>query len=729
LIHLRLLFVLFLSGIPTVPALAASGNLDLRLLHLDDDGTHFGQYEDVVKTGAAIAIDLDVLAVWQDRRWHLTAKEVGLETYDIEFGLRGDRWQVQLVMDGNLQYREQSGLSPFRDSGENLLALPEGWVPGIDTSRFSGLTDTLRSIELRSERDRLALNLDYRINDRWSLQVGYQYEDRSGRRATGASIYYDASTNFAVILPVPEDSDSTHFDMGLNYTNDNLTTTLTWQQVKFDNHHELQLWQNPYSATGNLRVDFPNGVGGLSGSPDHDFQSVTLQGAFRSTRIAGLNLQWQFAWSETDADDPRPGFSANELILATQTPQFGNSVRQHRARLKAVYRPRGLRRVTLRASIQWHDRDQDKPRSALNYVRGDAVDQGSDNLAIYSNNYNYDITTLGLGADVRLPWHHGRLSIDYEFEENEKQFVSVSEIETDKLKGVLRLRPAEELNVMAEVTLGNRSTSEYQWQNSFLFNRSTAFIEATPEELRYDNHPSFSQYHLAASDSERTRLSVAWTGWRNWTATLDAAREHIDYDDTDLGLRESDWQIVSVDLSYALSEVMSAYLHGSISTFEAETSGRSFSGGIEKAPGRNTPPLPQASDPAYNWRAVTDDEVRSITAGVQWQISDACRLDIDWTQVDTDATWQQATGRSISELPLPDVKTRLNTWRATLAYQFSASDQLELSYENYRFSDDDFALQNVNPASISNVLWTGVQPDDEDLNIVTLSWQHRLGGE
>jgi hypothetical protein len=126
---------------------------------------------------------------------------------------------------------------------------------------------------------------------------------------------------------------------------------------------------------------------------------------------------------------------------------------------------------------------------------------------------------------------------------------------------------------------------------------------------------------------------------------------------------------------------------------------------------------------------VTDDEVRSITAGVQWQISDVCRLDIDWTQVDTDATWQQATGRSISELPLPDVKTRLNTWRATLAYQFSASDQLELSYENYRFSDDDFALQNVNPASISNVLWTGVQPDDEDLNIVTLSWQHRLGGE
>lgn len=704
---------------------AAQGRVELSARYLNHDADHFGQYSDQFEQGGDGVLELEISGMLGQADWYLEGDGLGLETYDFVAGFRQSGFQVELTLDGILQFRESAGRTPFSTTG-NSLQLPANWVAGSSTSDFSALPDALHRFDEFTERDAAAVRLSYAPNDRWLIETGYEIEQSKDTRSTGGTVYFDASTAFGALLPLTEEHERRSLTLAARYTSDTITASLNWRRTAFDNERRLTTWQVPFSGIGDPRVSYPLGTAGVSTAPGHDDESLTLQAAINPAAVPGLNIQWQLHTADSQLDEALLPYSANPALRFAPVPgDFHHRVRQRGARLNLLYRSAGWRRLTLRAHASWHERDQRQSQHSWRYVRGDAVDQGSALQGYFANAYDYDRSVSGVGMDYRLPWWRGRLAIDFDRETVERRRVSVAETEADRWRGVLRFTPLDGLQLRTTVDYSDRDYDRYQWQNAFLFNRSVALIDATPEELRYDNHPLFSQYHLAARESAKARMSLSWHGWSNWLMTLNVNVERSDYDRTVLGLVDAESRFISLDLNYDPTDKLSAFVHASTGRLEGTTRGRSFGGGIEKAAGRTVPPLPQASDPQQNWQVDTRDRVRTFSAGLHWQPGPRWQLETAWSEVRSDAHW----GAAFDDLPMPAVETRLSQLSISVAREVTPRLALQAAYEYYAYRDDDWALKGVGVTSLSNYLLTGEQPDDEQVNVVALTLRYRFGDQ
>ena len=718
-------------------SLAATGEITAELLHTDADGAQFGQYSDLQDSGTHFrgGFDLTGKLPWSDRGyWSAEAANLGLQTYDFSYELREPhRYKISLTLDGSQQFKRDDGLTPFFKQSGNNLGLPANWVAGSSTSDMTAFSSTAREFDQEVKRDAIFLDVTFYLNTQWQLDASVHTSKREGTQAKGAAVYYDASTAFAAILPVEIDEDSSSVSVQLNFSGERLVQSVSLLYSEFDNQVGQLIWANPYSGTGNADVDYPVGRASLAASPDNERQQLQFSGSYLPRIAPGLSIQWNGAWDQVEQDDLLAPYTVNPLLSVADplpTSRSENNLDVFTGGMRLSYRPRSksLRNLQLRANYFIDDRDYNKDRIAFNYVRGDASDQPGALSSIYSNAHDYQQERTLAGADYRLPWLRSKISLEYEYDVIERQNAAVDETETDTYRGVFRFSLGNDVMVRVDGSLSDRNASTYQWDRSFLTSRTADFINQTPVDQRYNNHPALSQFHFSDAETDELKLNLTYSGLSAWFFSVNLQWKDIDYNDTELGLTRAESSFYGLDIQYSPSSNITGYGNASWSGYESRAAGRSFGGGIEKAANRVTPPLPEASDPTRNWRMGNKDEVVTISAGLTWKISERLDVDANYTWVDSESSFDTKTGGAgdLDTTPLPDVDTELHSLTLSADFSMNERTSMTLTYQYFDFEETDWARQNVSYNSVSNLLSPGEPEADETVNLFAIALQYQF---
>ena len=716
------------------PAQGAEFGLESRWI--SDAAPVFGEYADVDDAGYALVGDVAAAGRWLDDDagyWRLWGRGLGLDSYGarLEAGRQGG-WALSLDLSGSEQVLRIDGSSPYASDGDHLR-LPGGWVSGATTSAFTALPAADEGFRQRRERDAVRLAGRWVLDRHWTFRIDGGREQQDGTRALGGVSYVDASRGYGAVLPVPRDAEVTDLRAGLSWNSGRLAADIAVSASRFDNEVEAVTWDLPFTGVLAPAADFGTGVGTLSGAPDHG--RVELRGAGSWAPVAGLGLSWDTAWARTVQDDPLLPYTANSSLLVARDVPVGSAdaeLETTSLHLRGVWRPRTtarhLRRLTLRAGWHLDDRDVDLVRAPFDYVRGDGIDQGSPTLAILNTGHDRRRETFELSGDYRASLWRSRLTLAYEYEEIERQNVAVEQTETDRWAFTWRARPHARVTGRLEASFADRAASTYDFRASFLARRTTAFVNATPDDQRFDNHPLLRQFHLANVETTGLDAELGWLVSDTLQLALDVEVQDLDYDESELGLLDTRSLRYGLDAQYTSGDALTAFLWADRTRYEADAAGRSFAGGAEKPANRIAAPLPQGSDPARTWFHGTRDDVASLGAGFAWTLSERVDLEGSYTFVRTESENAFATGGAADLDPgaLPDLETTLHTLRLRSTFHWREGTDLALHYERFRFEADDWARDGVGPQTLPTVLALGEDAYDDDVHFIGATVRYRI---
>lgn len=723
--------------------LPATQVIDLSLLHTDEANSKFGEYNDLQASGSKVtgAFNLSGDTPWSTDRghWQMEAKNLGLGSYDFSYTLNEpNRYKVKLTFDGSQQYTRTDTRTPFIDNSNNTLGLPANWMAAPTTTGLTALnsgtfSSTLPTFDEEVHRDSIDLELKLVLGKHWQFDGSYQSHQRQGTQLIGAAIFFDASTAFAAIMPTEIDEETLVYRTSLTYSTNRLINTVTYLHSSFDEKNDQLQWVNPFAFSDNPTVSYPSGKASVSLAPDNDRQSLRITGSHQPVSINGLSIAWDTDWTETEQAGNLLPYSVNPALRITEPVPINDievQLDSFTGKVRFSYRVPGkwFKRLNLRSSYSIDDRDYDKDRTAFNYIRGDGANQPQSVLGIYANAHDYRKERSLVAADYRMSWWRSKATLAFERTDVERKNAAVTATDTDTVRGVLRIMPMDHFGVRIESAISDRSSSTYQWDQSFLANRTPAFIAQTPLDQRFNNHPLLSQFHLANAETDDLKVRLSYTGFERWSFALDLQQQETDYDKTILGLVDADSSYYGIDVQYLASAQFTGYAMASWASYDANTAGRSFGGGIEKPADRTEAPLPQGSDPGRDWMTRIQDKLFTFSAGLTWQNLARLSAEANYTFVRTESEFQADTGGAsdLDARGLPDVDTELVSINLSITYQFNENTGLTAIYQYFDFEESDWATQGVTFDSVSNLLGAGQSSLDGEVNLIGISIQHRF---
>ncbi len=704
------------NGYPTLAQ--PGGVVQLGLQYNGSDNHMAGQYNGRDTQGTQLIGNLRWREVDGESYWRTDISDLGtnLREGSVTWG-RGDRIKITLGVDSQSQVRNDTGRSPLQ--GDSDLRLPGDWVSAPVTGGFTALVATAQPVDQSLDRDKLSLGLSYRLNDQWALESHLSHENRSGTTIRGAGIYIDAATADAVLLPVSIDYDTTEIDLGLAFTGKTFYLKGVLDYSEFDNRDNLQTWQNPYSGYG-PDVRYPDGTGGLGLAPDNEQLRGRLTGHYIASSTA--RLQFDASYALLSQDQAFADYTVNPNLTQALLPRedFDGEVAVGTVNVALLWQP--APRWNVKAYVDARDRDYDVPRDGYTYNRGDATGSPREALTVYNTAHDYRSETAGIDLDWRLPLR-SRLSLDYAYERVTRRNAAVEETEEDQYTLAYRIQPVRNLTLKLEATYQDRRADTYQWDQRYYALLDVNLINATPDNQRYINHPELSQYHLSNRERGEAGLEVTWQPDDRWHLAGNLLWREDEFDQTHLGLNESQWQRAHLSASYTASASLTATVYGGFDRYESDQTGRAFRGGQDKNAFALYTPLPQASDPARDWHLAARDDAMSLGASVQWQASERLAFNADYTFVDT-ASQQSYDSAQLDVEDLPDVDTRLHQITASGTWQQSPQLSWRLDYQYYRYNSNDFRYTGQ-LTSIDKVLTLGQSSPRETIHYMGASVIYR----
>lgn len=703
---------------------AYNGGLEVGGAYTDDNNFMFGQYNGLNEEGLTLIGNLQ----WQhfadpEHYWQLSLSDMGLATREghITWGRPG-HLSVTLAFDSQNQVRNDSGRTPF--TGDYEQTLPQNWVSGIDTSDFAALESSLRGFDRELDRDEVSLAFDARLAGNWRISSHLAYQQKKGDGDIGAGIYINGASADAVLLQAPVDYATTELDLGLAYEGSRLILDGMVAYSDFNNDENALIWQNPYASFGD-RVSYPAGTGGLGLAPDNEQLSGRLTGHYLLSQT--VRLQFDGSYALASQNQRFPSYTVNPALAAPEPPpraDLDGEVASSTFNGKLLLRP--WKKLSAELYYKLRDRDYDVPRDGYQYVRGDGADQPGPASRVFNTAHDLTSRTVGIEASYRLPLR-SRLRAEYAYEEVERDNAAVDRTEEDRYRLEYRIQPWTGFSARADLLFADRAADTYQWDQSFFALLDTELINATPDSQRFNNHPEMFQHHLANRERFEGKLNLNYLPGDRWNLDLNLSWRYDDYDQTVLGLTESEWIGGHFNIHYAASERLSANVFAGYDRYDSNQRSRAFRGGQEKNAFEIFPPLPQASDPNQDWELDAEDHTITVGANLVWQASKDVELELDYSFADTRAEQELHTRSSagVSASDLPDVDTLLHQVNARGTWHVAEDVSLRLDYRYYNYESDDWAWENVQADTLDKVLTFGQDNPDEAIHYVGISAIYR----
>ena len=671
------------------PALAAEGDdADLKELAkpastvevgvgaVSKDNQRFGQYSGLKGNGGYGLLDLyfvrrdDATGTWLK----LTGRNLGLDSRELRFEHeRQGNWGYFVDFSQTPRYDPYTVSTRLTGAGTPNQAILGGAVA--------------QESHLKTERKAWTFGLDKSLLPGLGLQIRLRDENKDGARLFGQGTF----TQWR-FLTDPIDQNTKQLEATLSYASARLQLSGGYYGTWFTNR--------------NLALNIAGSVAGLSptalppGNTSHQFNvaggynfSDAIRGTFKVARTHA---------TQTDAFPTVP---------AAASGAAGNlQGRVDTTLLQAGLTARATPKLTLRADLRNENRDDNTPvyRYWPSQAAGASTNDGTNEPRSIRS------TTGKVEASYRLPLGL-RLTGGIDYEEKKRNSPPVRSVDfrekTDEttLRAELRRSVSETLTGAVSLLHSSRGGSAWLPMVAFDGTRTAA---------------SIAPLHLIDRDRDTARLTLNWMPIDplSLNLRLDGSRDKYTgrgLNAFDIGPHKGTGNNQSLDAAYTFSENVSGSAWVSRNENRYQTS--ECQTGAANDTCTNT-----AANPAWG------SDLRNIadTWGVGLRAKISAKLDLDADFTDAKVRDEFST-RSISPAasivaPLPNINTRVTTFKLTGKYALDRNSGLRLFYVYDRYRTDDWTWANWNYTVANDGGTTVQQNPDQKVNFIGVSYHFRF---
>jgi MtrB/PioB family decaheme-associated outer membrane protein len=596
------------------------------------------------------------------------ARQAGQRDQRLNLGLTSlGLFDLQLERDQKPHITSSTGRMIGRQEQRGQFTLPVPRPHMLEHDAGSRLTAT----GVQRDSDRLRLVMTLRPDA--PFHAHYMRTTRTGDRPMGMA-FGGAGGNFREIL---EPVEHTKHDL-------RLSQELATPRYQLSAAYHFSLFDNDLSAvvSDNPLVHEPFAAGAYRGQtalpPSNRAHNLTASGGlnlpYRSRITGGVSYGLRLQ------DEPLLPHTVNPRLLAEELPvlpdNIAGDVRTLRFDVSARARP--LSPLTISARYRFFDLDDRTPGLALDSrVRSDQM--------ILTGPFEarrYPYTRDNAKLDLRWsPVRMVSLGAEYAWErwKRDPRSRNVGETREHVPRVSLDVRPSDRIWLRGSYLRSERRADEY---------------------LEGRDLPLLRRFDLADRDRERAGISVQLLPVDALDISLGYDRGESNYPDSPYGRsadREAAWSTV---LDWSPSQRITAHLSYVNEEFRVSQRSRH----------RSTVPL-ELNNETFDWIGVTDESIRTL--GIGGTVSVLPR------QLDLGFMWDHSRGSSRvathnPEKPTspntgnrteaaaedyPEVRHTLNPGHVRMRYRVSDTWMASVRYTFERFTNDDFRIDGVTPAT------------------------------
>lgn len=651
--------------------------LELGAGYVTDDAYYLGRYDGLEQKGVFAVGNIKAEQFFGNGGyWRARGTNLGLESryFRLEGGIQGAQ-EYFLEYDQLPNFINDTARTPFLSPGSDTLGLPAGF--DINTN----LNSHLNTFELETERQRFGLGAAFMARKYWKLDVSVRQDNKEGTQQIGAPMANGTTAltgnTTTSLLPKPVDYSTTLADMALSYTRDKGQLELAYHMSLFENDNRSLAWTDPFDPTQSGR---------LALAPDNEFHQLSLSGAYQLPLHSHVSAV--VSVGRMTQDDEYDAFSTDPALGGLlPRSNLDGEVWLTTSSVKIASRP--LRKLRLSADYTFNSRDNDSPTDGYNYVVADS----HNGLPVQNNPYSFSRNRAGIRADYRF---NGITSLQggYKYDRMSRNYENVDQERNTTRENTLfakwKVRPHSRLNMTLYGELGDRAGSDYK-------------------PLSVEN-TALRKYNLASRDRSRAGATLDYTPTDAVSVVLSADYIRDNFDNTEIGLTETEQPSVTLDVSYQPRRNMTTYAYFTREYISSKQRGSAI--GL----------------PVADWEADFDDEVDTFGIGARmtdivprWDAG----ADVVYTRASGEIDMDDFTAPG-TETPYPDLKTSLTSIKFWTLFRQRRNVAYKLSYWYDDFSSDNWALDDLQADSITSALLLGQESPDYDRHVFALSVVYRF---
>jgi len=565
----------------------------------------------------------------------------------------------------------ETGATPYLGVGGGNLTLPGSWVAAGSTGGMSALPATLAPLKLEYDRRTAALIGSFNASSAWAFHAELRHDEKDGTGLIGGSFLTEA-----VQLPQPIDYVTDTFEAGVRWTGRRASIRLTYTGSWFKDNTDSLTFANPY-----LPLVPGSTQGQLSLPPDNNLQQLALNGTVPlDWRATSLNFAASLGTLRQNAS-----FLPYSTLAGSTAPASGSlDGNVHLSHYSLAVASLPLPKLSVRGAATYDGRDDHTSPMTLGYIVTDTYPGPS----AVTPRYSVDRTRLDGSADYAVThWVSAGIGgryLDTYYWPN----AVVGQTRDTESWGRATFTPLASLTFMLKGGNGSRTTS--------------AFNAAA---LPPGENPQIAAYNYAPRDRVFYELTGSWAVTAALSWSLEGFLANDDYRLSQLGLQSVEVRRAATTFTWTPRESLSAYLSGGYQRLASLQNGYTGS----------------ASAP---WLVTQGERFWNVAAGGQWVISKRWTSALDYLH----APSYYDTETQVSGLtqPFPQNSTRLDHIRLDLRYQWTGALQMHLLFIHEKYDSSDWALENVGPSTVANLLAFGVQPLNHDVNLIALTARYQF---
>jgi len=250
------------------------GEAEAGIGAVSNDSYKQGQYTGLNEKGVYFVGDASYEYKDKNTRYaDVKVRDIGLDSRQLVVG-----GGLQGTYDVDLQYAALPSLkmdaarTPYR--GEEQQTLSTGWVAGSTTVNMTELANSLRDVDIYTERKTIDVGATYYVSPSLSYDLNYQHQTKQGNKTKGLALGNTFATAWSAILAVPVDTSTEQTEIKVHYRTRQWQASLGYALSSFDNAHKRIQWDNAYSNPSSVLV------GQAALEPENEMQQITFEGAY-----------------------------------------------------------------------------------------------------------------------------------------------------------------------------------------------------------------------------------------------------------------------------------------------------------------------------------------------------------------------------------------------------------------------------------------------------------------
>ena len=517
-------------------------------------------------------------------------------------------------------------------------------------------SEHINVFDLALEREKVGLGLEYG-RDIFNGFVRYSQEAKTGYQSS--SIVTPRPTN----LGLPVDSTTKQWDAGVGLSGDNWLTELSY----FGSFYENDM--------GDLSLPYFDDV--FAATPDNQAHQLSLMGQYRQ---GGTVLSGRLISGRMIQDEDLIQMSGNPL----QSWDGQIDTLEGNLAVTSMITPR----LRVGGSIDYSERDNKS--SVAEFIQQYSFDSVS---GAFRQNEPQDIerNTYKVNGSYRIANGY-RLQAGYERKEVERSFSEREQTEDDSVWMRFNVRAFDNFNIKLKAEHANRGGSEYE----------TNALTSSEENIL------MRKYYLADRSRNAVELSInhAPLNWLSVDVNTRYAKD--EYDETQIGLTESEDYGYDINVSIQLSEHVNGYGFAGQQWINSDQAGSQSFG-------------------QSDWYSDIEDEFINLGAGLSYGglMEDKLTLGLDYLFSNSISdTYVRAEESALERHSSGDYYSYNHSASVYADYALSEQMALKLSYRYERYYDTDAAVTDV--SSVPGLVTLGDINHDYNAHQVMLSFSYRL---